>query len=612
MIIATTTNYKKLIAKICKEDVISLDTETTGLDAYNGDVPFSVIIATHDEEYYFNFNTELSAELVDGERRYFKTILKKHILTNWNMFKPILEDENRKIFMHNAKFDLSMLHIVGLEVAAKVICTYALARIVRNDLPTRSLSYLGKLIGVEKSDLVEAYIKKHKLYKSEIPEGKKVKKITEKYFYLVPFEIITVYGCQDARTTLSLGEYEHKRLVKLNKDTPKGVKDNTELVINEINLTKVLYKMRNIGIKIDIDYCKKAIKHEELLYKNAEQEFVDLTGLPFSDGRTTLVEAFNKLGLSYPLTEAGNPSFAYDALMLHEGNELVDVILRHRNAFKRAGTYFANFIKFADKNNILHCSLNQGGTIHGRLSCSDPNLQNLPKHAEDKTTKYPIRKAFVPRKDFFFLFIDWDQVEYRLMLDYAEQMDLIEDINNGLDVHQATADRNDIERYKAKKLNFGLIYGEGAELIGKQLGMTKQAAYNMVQNYFRVLPDVCDFLEGAKEAAREKGFVYNWLGRKCHVREPYIAPNYIIAGGVGDIMKLAMNQVDEYLTYKISRMLLTVHDELVFEIHKTEQAIIPDLVKIMEHAYIPKFLKLTVGVEYGTKSWGEKVDKLCL
>jgi DNA polymerase-1 len=489
-------------------------------------------------------------------------------------------------------------------INSKIFCTQAMARLVRNDLTSYSLANLGALIGHKKDDTVEKYIDAHKLY-SLVDNGKKQKEKL-KHYDLVPFDIISAYGLRDGEVCFKLGEYIRKRLYEINEEQlGLGLKSNEELIKNEMALTKVIFKMEAVGIRINKEYCEEAFNYYLAEVNSAKKEFLELTGLEFSDSRKVLVPAFDKLALSYPKTEKGNASFKDEHLSKLD-NPIANIIKKYRNAYKSAYTYYKNFIELSDKDGNIHTNLKQAGTTTGRMSCSAPNLQNVPKRKD--TGKYKARAAFIPRKDYFFAMLDYDQMEYRLFMDYAEEIELINKVLSGLDVHTATAEMVETSRDVAKTINFLLLYGGGAGKLAGELGISIDLAKEYRNKYFQNLTAVKETSQLIVSTAENRGHIYNILGRRCFIPKKlaYKAPNYLIQGGCGDIVKRAMLSIDKFLEGKKSRMVLQIHDEILLEIHKDEYEIIDDIKEILVKSYEYKKLPLTAGADYSFTNWSEK------
>lgn len=671
---ATLKNFKQCIDEILKHDTIACDTETTGLQAFLNDRLFSIIISTEEKSYYFNFNTEDAifiskyCKLIPkktGEGYLKKTkifrektlipIDKKFILPyEWcKFFNRIFKDPKRTVFFHSAKFDMHFLAKEGIEFKCICFCTENGSRLNRNDLPTYTLSYISKMIGEYKSDAVTKYIKDHQLANKETGA---------KHYEHVLFSVIAEYGLRDGHVTYKLGKYTRARIIEKDIEAAKISDLRLDTVLqNELKLTHTLYDMEKTGFRCGQKYTKEAFDYAVNKYESYASEFGAMTGLEFSDGELTLKPAFEGLALAWGVTASGKPSFA-DGVLSALDHPLAEIIQGHRKWYKFAHTYFENFLNLSDVNGDVHCNFRQGGTKHGRLSCANPNLQNVPKERKDKDgnfiSKFPVRRCFKPREGFFYLMPDFDQMEYRLMLDYANEQGVIKMVLDGVDIHTATKEQMGVKdtadmsaRDIAKRINFLLLYGGGCAKLALNLykvpieedllkniwpmiwkeqlneyeiaarcnieNDVAKLAYNTLnethelrQLYFTKLPNVKKFIKQVQKAAENRGFIFNWFGRRCYFSKgfEYTAPNHLISGGCADIVKLAMNQIFELLKPYQSRMLLQVHDEIVFEIKIGEEEIIPKIKRIMEKVYPHQYVPLTVGVDYSTESWADKKE----
>ena len=574
--------------------VFAIDTETTGLMPYKGDRIFSIIVSTYKDDFYFNYNTNAPAEYILPR----KTIKR---------FRNLIANPDNIIYMHNAKFDMHMFHVeqLGFRFGAKIICTEAMSRLVHNQLPNYKLSTLGELIGFPKDDTVDKYISKHKLY-TLVNVGKK-KPRKDKHFDKVPYEIMSEYGLTDGRVTFQLGFYCDVRLKEINKEqTAIGLPSNVPLVENEIQLTKTLFKIESIGVKIDRAYCEEALEYEEEQYTEAMNKFYAFTdGIEFEDSPKCFKLAFKKLGLTPGITDKGNPSYSEENL---PDNELTAIILQYRKSYKRAGTYFKNYLILADDNDVIHCNFRQGGTATGRMSSNNPNLQNVPKRDEDNA-KYPVRRAFIPRPGKKFLMLDWDQQEYRQLLDVAGEYGLIKDIlEKGLDVHTATGQLCNLKRADAKQVNFAQVYGQGIKALAELLNKTESETKIIRNIYFSKLRKVQKLIYDIKNRSETRGYITNWFGRRliCPSRsKSYKMLNHYIQGGCGDVCKISMNRIESKNIYG-TQQLIQIHDELLFEVDNGYEINMYVAKEIMEKAYPHISLPLTVGIDYSPTDWHNK------
>lgn len=361
---------------------------------------------------------------------------------------------------------------------------------------------------------------------------------------------------------------------------------------NEVRLVKTCFRMESRGIMIDPSYVMKALEHERQQISRAKEDFAANTGRAYKDSPKLFKAIFTERGIAYPLTEKGNPSFNSEALE-ENGSELAGLILKIREHEKRAGTYYSAFLHYADQNDVIHPNIRQAGTTTGRMSYSNPNLQNVPKEDEEGDLKkeFVVRGSFIPRPGYVLMSCDYTQVEYMLMLDYAGELPLIKMVNEGADLHQATADMVGITRKRAKTLNFAILYGAGIKKLAKMLDLTEEEARILRQEYFGKLPKISRFIKQVMEVGEKRGFVRNWLDRQCRIdykEEAYKLPNHLIQGGAGDVMKVAMNRIDDLLLDKRSGMLIQIHDDILWECHEEEMDLVPQVKDIMEKVYTPK------------------------
>jgi DNA polymerase-1 len=592
MIVVTKDNFIDVVNMISKPGEYGLDTETSGLS--EDDSLFSLIIAGEKDEYYFNFNLQPDIPT--------KCSLDRNSVFNW--LKPIFNCPLNTWYIQNAKFDMRMLAKEGCYLGGKVYCTEAMERIIQNNyIGSRpySLKALAERRGLKKDDSVEIYIGKNKLYSVKTMPGKK-KRIKLPHFDRVPFSIIVPYGGQDAKLHRAIGVEQQRSIDELSKTTK--FPSIRPLAENEAALTKTCFRMERRGIRLNRPYVEAALHYELNQVVRSQGDFKAATGREYKDSNKLFKEVFDACGEAYPTTEKGNASFAADVLeeMVSPAAALINKIRYHE---KRAGTYYSSFLHYVDKDDILHADMRQAGTETGRFSYRDPNLQNVPK--EDGETPFPVRASFIPRDGMIFHSIDYQQQEFRMMLDWAGEHALIKAVNEGADVHQATADLCGISRRQAKTINFGLLYGMGKRKLATSLGITESDANDLICTYFAKLPRVKPLLTAIARAGEARGFVFNWFGRRCHISSKdfsYVLPNHLIQGGCADVIKIAMNLIGGYLLAKKSptAMLLQVHDELLTEGPDAED--IPKIVEIMESVYKPQNgMRLTCSIEHSAKSW---------
>lgn len=593
-------NFLEVIERFSNPGFYGLDTETTGLR--EDDSLFSVILSDADDAYYFNFN-DLPDHL--GTQAPSDLILPREWIIELN---KITRNKDTTVFIHNAKFDMRMLAKEGIVFDCRVACTYALARVERNNHfggNAYSLAACAKRIGEAKDETVAEYVDKNGLYtKVSIPGKDSQDKLV--HYERVPFGLISSYGLKDGHLHRKLGLHLWESI--------SGQPELVPVAENELRLTKTCFRMERVGVLIDRAYTSKGLSYEQQRLHRAKEQFLELTGRPYDNSKKTLLEVFTEAGEKIPMTANGNHSLTDDVLddMVAPAAKAVQEIRYHE---KRISTYYSSFLHLADRDGRLHADCRQAGTETGRFSYREPNLQNIPKEDEDADLAAPfqIRGCIVPSPGFFFVPIDYKQQEYRMMLDYAGEKALISAIMAGADVHQATADMVGISRKQAKTLNFAILYGSGAEKLAGMLNISINEARQLKDRYFSKLPRVENLIAQVRGAGQRRGYIKNWLGRRCHISDPsfaYILPNHLIQGGCADVVKVAMNRLDDFLADRKSRMVLQVHDEILFEVAYEEVGIVPELQRIMEDVYPSRNgMKLEASVEYSFKSWSAK-DKI--
>lgn len=639
----TESNFDICLEVLKRSKVLAWDTETTSLNSFQDGKLFSVIISCEQEDFYFNFKDYPEENVCALPTQYLLKLVD-------------LAQDNLKInLMQNAKFDMHMLAREGIFFAGKIYDTAVLDRVHFNQHMRYNLAEITKRWGDEKLDIVWKYIEENKL-KTKTHHERFNKTVEQPHFDRVPFSIIQPYGEQDGAGTLNVGKQILAKIQQDDQTLDPRIPKQMQVVENEARLTKTLFNMERKGIQLDLDYCNEALDHYLRILQKSEIAFKDLTGLDFVKGTTVFEEVFASEKDKWEKTEKGNWKWDADVLETFE-NPSAKLAIEWAEA-KKQSEYFANFLFYCDSNGVLHPDFQQGGTVTGRLSCRDPNLQNLtnPDKYEEQTEAalYPVRRSFIPRPGYFFAMIDFSQMEFRMMLDYASANSLINEILKGHDVHTATANVSGTSRKEAKTTNFLTAYGGGVvklaqglfkgklkgskaqlgaiykKMFGWRLSDEEQRAwptvtdelrtlnepyirkaYDIQQSIFRAAPEVKDFLKAVQRAAETRGYVRNWLGRRYYFtdkRWAYKAPNHLIQGGSAEVTKIAMNKVDEYLKDKESKMLLSIHDELVIEVKYGEEYVVDAIKGIMEHIYPYKRLPLLVDVEWSEKNLADKQD----
>ncbi len=614
--IVTQSNFYACLGQLAAATELSLDTETTGLRPYHGSRLFSVIITPNGgEAFYFNFKAYVG---LDPD-----AVLDAHHL---EQLRPLLEDDRKFWRFVNAKYDMAILAAEGLKVTGDIHCCVAIGRVEWNDHRNYDMESMAERLGLRKDNAVEAYIDAHPDTCKESRRGA-TDQYTHKFFDRVPYEIIVPYGCQDGIVTNQIANAQIASIRRTAHETPAPLPNLLAVFENEKRLTHTTARMEQLGVRIDRPYCVRAASYESDRAEKSVAAFKGETGRDFSASNKLFAEVFGSerdLWVWGKPTKTGqvNPSFDSDVLKRFK-NPAAAHILAYRDAKSRSD-FYKGFLYHADARGDVHPNYNQPGAAHGRFSSSNPNFQNLTSEedAADLAAEFVVRRAIIPRPGFVFIMPDYDQMEYRLMFDLACDLEpfvgasrIVLEILAGKDPHQATADivtrmGTVLSRSRAKNGNFAFLYGSGDATLAATIGSSISEARKLKVSMASAAPEVANYVNTITDVARGRGFIYNWFGRRCqfpNARVAYRAANYHVSGGCADVFKVAMNRVDQLLLTKKSRIVMTVHDELPCEIHESELATVPRLVKeIMEGVYPHKYLPLTAGMEWSDKSLADK------
>lgn len=562
----------ELISKICVQEFCSFDTETTGLDPLKSElVGMSFSFAEH-EAYYVPISSEY-------------TIAKKTV----EKFKCFFENENILKIGQNIKYDILVLKKYDVHVKGKLFDTM-IAHYLLNPELRHNMDYLA-----------ETYLGYQTIHIEELigPKGKNQLNMR----HINP-EKICNYACEDADITLQLYTILEKKIEEQEL--------NRLLYDIELPLIYVLADMEYTGVKLDksalAEYSKKLtnelISIESEIYKEAKIEF------NINSAKQVGEVLFDKLQIvdKPKKTKTGQYVTSEETLQnLKNAHPIVGKILDYRGLKKLLSTYVDALPQLVDpKDGKLHTSYNQTVTSTGRLSSSNPNLQNIPIR-EDQGKE--IRKAFIANDGCKFLSSDYSQVELRIMAHLSNDSNMIDAFNSGEDIHAATASKifkvpielvtSDMRR-KAKTANFGIIYGISVFGLAERLNIPRSEAKQLIDGYFETYPQVKEYMDKSIEMAREKGYVETLFGRKRYLPDinsrnatvrGYAERNAInapIQGSAADIIKVAMNNIFDHLNKAglKSKMILQVHDELNFNVNENEIEKVKEIVsEEMENAY---------------------------
>ena len=587
--ISSEKSLKELIKKASKAKTIALDTETTGLDYMDTELVGISLSYQAGEAYYIPLkHDDDSVDQLDLD-----IVLKE--------LRPLLEGSSNKIIGQNIKFDRNVLAKYGVDIAS-----------IKND--TMMMSYVLDASATRHNlDALSSYYLNYKTSTFEDVAGKGVKQIT---FDKVPIEAATNYAAEDADITLRLYEELNPRLE--GEDSLNKLNDEIE-----IPLIEVLSEMEQNGAILNSKILNSQSKDLEGRIKKLEEKAYQIAGEEFNLGSTKQLREIFFEKLKYKIikkTPGGQPSTDEKVLAeLAEEYELPKVLLEHRTLSKLKSTYTDKLPnQVSQSTGKVHTSFHQAVTTTGRLSSSDPNLQNIPIRTEDGRR---IRQAFEPSKGNKFISADYSQIELRVMAHMSKDEGLLEAFREGQDVHSKTASEvfdvgikdvtSDLRR-NAKAINFGLIYGISTFGLGKQLGISRNLAAEYMAMYFEKYPDVKKYMESTKEFASQNGYVETLFGRRLYLRDinatnamrrqasERAAINAPVQGTAADIMKIAMINMHKAIKTQKSeaKLILQVHDELILDTPKDEIDKIVSLVtdSMMGAANLDVPLEIDIGI----------------
>jgi DNA polymerase-1 len=587
---------KKLVAELKKHSEISFDTETTGIDANNAELVGLSFSVKPGEGYYIPCPAD--------------TAKTKEILA---YFEPLFADKKKTWVGQNIKYDLLVLKWYDIALQGSLFDTMLAHYVIEPD-GKRGMDLLSaKFLGYEPVHIEELIGKKG---------GRGATATVQGNMRDVELEKIKEYAVEDADITLQLK----------NVFTPMLKSKEVEKVFNEVEnpLLKVLVDMEFEGIKVDTDFLNDYSRELEKDAKKAEESVYKQAGVRFNlASPKQLGEVlFDKLKLdpSAKKTKTGQYQTGEDVLLklAAKGHQIVDDILAFRELTKLKSTYVdALPLLINNKTGRVHTTYGQAVAVTGRLASNNPNLQNIPVRTERGKE---IRKAFIPRDSkHILLSADYSQIELRIVAAISGDANMCDAFRKGTDIHTATAARvyniaeKDVTkemRYKAKSVNFGIIYGQGAFGLADNLGISRTEAKEIIDNYKKEFPGIQRYMDDTINFARENGYVQTLMGRKRWLRDINSANftvrgfaernaiNSPIQGTAADMIKLAMQKVHAAIQKSgmKSRMILQVHDELVFDALKSEAKELKPLILECMQAAMPLPHKVPVIAECGQGS----------
>ncbi len=589
-LVETEYDFTELIEKLNNTKEFAFDTETSAINphlAFIVGISFSIKKQT---AYYVP---------IVNDKNEAKKIL--------NKFKPALENAEITKIGQNLKYDIIILMKYDISVKGKLFDTMVAHSLLYPNLK-HSMDYLSETYLNYKTIHIDQLIGK---------KGASQRSMAD----LQP-EKIKNYAAEDADITLQLKNIFNK---KIKKENLSNIFENLEMP-----LITVLANMENNGVNLDINFLKKY--RDKIIDKisNIKKEIFQISGVQFNISSTKQLGdvLFKRLKISDKPKLTKTKQYATDEaelLKYKDKHPIIKLILDYRSLSKLVSTYIDALPKLINqKTGRIHTSFNQTITITGRLSSNNPNLQNIPIRTP---IGREIRKAFIPAKNHFFIDADYSQIELRLMAHLSKDENMLNAFRNNIDIHSQTAAKIfnvELEkvtkemRYQAKTANFAMIYGSSAYGLSRNLNIPPKDAKKLLDNYFKTYPKVKTFMDKQIKQARDDEYVTTLMGRKRKLKEinsknslirsnaEHNAINTPIQGSAADIIKLAMIKIFNRIEkekYK-AKMLLQVHDELLFEVPEKEKEKVAEIIKYEMENAVEISVPLIVDLEYG-KNWSE-------
>lgn len=570
-LVETEEEAQELCRSLLTFSQVAFDTETTSVDAMQAQLVGMSFAVEGGTAWYVAVSreTEAAQSMVD-------------------IFRPFFEHPSIEKVGQNLKYDLLVLSHYGVEVAGPLFDTM-LAHYVVQPEQRHNMDLLAEKYLHYRTIPIEALI----------GSGRTQRNMSD----LDPKEIVD-YACEDADVTL--------RLYSILKEEMEKYEVTSVFTDIEMPLLPVLARMERNGVRLDTAALEETGRNFTERMQQLETDIYELAGHEFTITSPKQVGAvlFDELQISAKVkkTKTGQYSTSEEVLeSLRDKHPIVEKILQHRALKKLLSTYVEALPKLIHpETGHIHTSFNQAVTATGRLSSSNPNLQNIPVRGEDGRE---IRRAFVPEEGEVFFSADYSQIELRIMAHLSEDEHMVADFNSGLDIHAATAARifhkpveevDRDERRKAKTANFGIIYGISAFGLSERMSVSRGEAKELIENYFATYPKVREYMNESIERAKQTGYITTQFGRRRYLADinagnatvrGYAERNAVnapIQGTAADIIKLAMVAIDRRLREEKlqTRMILQVHDELNFSVPPTELEQVRHLVvEEMERAF---------------------------
>ena len=585
--IHTDAEILALVDKLSASTRISFDTETTGINAHEAELVGASLAVTPHEGYYIPFSEDFASAKA-----------------KLSLLKPLLENEQIEKIGQNIKYDMTILKWYGIELKGRLFDTmiahYLCEPDLRHKLDFLTESYLDyKMVPIE--DLIGR-------------SGKNQLSMRD-----IDVEKVSQYAAEDADLTLQLVPVLEKMMAE----------NQLTEIYNTIEspLIRVLCDIEYEGVNINVQFLNEYSKELEKLIVEKEREIYKSAGTHFNIASPKQVGEILFVRLKIPYrwkkTSSGQYSTDVDKMTeLYHEHDIIKAILDYRKYAKLKSTYVdALPLQVNPKTGRIHSNFNQARVATGRLSSENPNMQNIPIKNE---AGREIRKAFIPRNnDYVILAADYSQIELRIIADMSKDASMLESFAAGNDFHRATASKvygvpyeevTADQRRNAKTVNFSITYGAGATNLSRQLGISRNDATELIQNYFKEFSGMKQYIDSTVQFARDNGYVKTLLGRRRYLRDinsrnsltasnaERVAINAPIQGTAAEMIKIAMIDIFNCFEQQNlkSKMIIQVHDELVFDVYKPELEQVKSIIRDkMENAIpqlsVPILVQMDIG-----------------
>lgn len=526
MLITDEKQFEQMLARASEARTLVFDLETTGLEPFTRDrlVGVALLIPGGDDDtFYIPFRHETGKNLP---------------LSYLYRLAPLLADPGRVLIGWNVKFDAHFAEADGLSVHARLVDVMLAAHLVNENEMSYALKKLSAKYLEHDADRPE----------QELLQQLSARGLGKDGIRQLPATLVAPYAEQDVRLTWRL----------YNLYLPQLKAQALDRLFDEYNdYLAAIFRIEKNGVLIDVGECAREAERAREQQRILRQRMREVVGRDFNPDSVPQVQRV--LGISNTgkdtLEETDHP--------------LVPLLLEYRSWAKAAGTFYEPFLNTVDRNCRIHPDLNLTGTISGRLSCSRPNLQALPKGR----AVHRARDMVIAPPGYVLMSWDWSQTELRLLAHYTKDEFLLDAFRNKKDIHGETATRLNMPRDVAKRINFGVVYGIGANALAEMLDVDEEIAREYLNAYNRLIPGARRLYQSAQRRADTQRFITMWTGRRRHYRpqdETHKAMSNLIQGGVAEMMRVAITKLDRMLAGQRARIILQIHDEILLEVPAQE------------------------------------------